>query len=445
MIGFETIGNATITVFDDIPVLTTDPWIDGNPYFGSWTHQYEVPSEQKENISKSKYIWLSHGHPDHIDQESFKYLKDSILLIPDHYGDRIFNFFNKDYKTIKLKSNQWFTISNNVRIKSFADWNQDASLIIEIMKKDIILNVNDGDLFGWKSTIKNIVKEYKNRFLLKLINWGDADMINFYDESGNFIAPPQANKPGLGKNYSRLLKNYNCNYAIPFSSMHRYIRSDSVHMNNFITPLDSHSDGFESTHGELFPAYIVWDSIKEDYEKIKVNKNDSILKKPEDFGDNYTDELTADDIKMITDYFKSFKKLSHYYGTITFVVGKKELNIKLSNKKSQVYFECPRKSLITAIKYEIFDDMLIGNFMKTTLVNTKSLYPYFTPIVTKYGDNGGAKSIEDLSEYFNYYKMNSANYWRDMLTYNTEGLVRYYLNKDSNLIKMSKNLKQRFF
>ena len=24
MIGFETIGNATITVFDDIPVLTTD-------------------------------------------------------------------------------------------------------------------------------------------------------------------------------------------------------------------------------------------------------------------------------------------------------------------------------------------------------------------------------------------------------------------------------------
>ena len=26
--------------------------------------------KQKENISKSKYIWLSHGHPDHIDQES---------------------------------------------------------------------------------------------------------------------------------------------------------------------------------------------------------------------------------------------------------------------------------------------------------------------------------------------------------------------------------------
>ena len=29
MIGFETIGNATVTVFDDEPILTTDPWIYG--------------------------------------------------------------------------------------------------------------------------------------------------------------------------------------------------------------------------------------------------------------------------------------------------------------------------------------------------------------------------------------------------------------------------------
>ena len=48
MIGFETIGNATITVFDDLPVLTTDPWINGKPYFGSWSHAYEIPSEQKK-------------------------------------------------------------------------------------------------------------------------------------------------------------------------------------------------------------------------------------------------------------------------------------------------------------------------------------------------------------------------------------------------------------
>ena len=33
MIGFEIIGNATATFFDDNPVLSTYPRITGNPYF----------------------------------------------------------------------------------------------------------------------------------------------------------------------------------------------------------------------------------------------------------------------------------------------------------------------------------------------------------------------------------------------------------------------------
>ena len=52
MIGFETI-NATITAFDDVPILTTDPWIKGKPYFGSWSHVYDIPKEQLDNIYKS--------------------------------------------------------------------------------------------------------------------------------------------------------------------------------------------------------------------------------------------------------------------------------------------------------------------------------------------------------------------------------------------------------
>ena len=32
MIGLETIGNTTVTVFDDMPILCTDPWLTGSPY-----------------------------------------------------------------------------------------------------------------------------------------------------------------------------------------------------------------------------------------------------------------------------------------------------------------------------------------------------------------------------------------------------------------------------
>ena len=39
-----------------------------------------------------------------------------------------------------------------------------------------------------------------------------------------------------------------------------------------------------------------------------------------------------------------------------------------------ITFELPRHSLVESCKYSIFDDLLIGNFMKTKLYNLKSLY-----------------------------------------------------------------------
>ena len=116
MLGFETIGNATVTVFDDTPILTTDPWIKGKPYFGSWGHKYQIPEAQLENISRSKFIWLSHGHPDHIDPDSFHIFQNKTILVPDHYGDRIYNDLKNKYKCIKLISNKWFELTKNIKL-----------------------------------------------------------------------------------------------------------------------------------------------------------------------------------------------------------------------------------------------------------------------------------------------------------------------------------------
>lgn len=47
---FETIGNAIVIAYDDGPVLTTDPWINGDAYFGSWGHDYEIAPAQMQAI-----------------------------------------------------------------------------------------------------------------------------------------------------------------------------------------------------------------------------------------------------------------------------------------------------------------------------------------------------------------------------------------------------------
>ena len=444
MIGFETIGNATITCFDDIPVLTTDPWLKGKPYFGSWTHAYQIPKNQFENILSSKFVWLSHGHPDHIDPDSLELFRDKIFLIADHYGDRIYNDLIKDFKCIKLKSNSWFHVSKNIRIKSFSDWNQDSCLLIEINKKDVVLNLNDGSGLGWSKEIKDIIKNYKNRFLLKLINWGDADMINFYNHHNQFVMPLAAEKKPCGQSYSYYMKKWNCNYSIPFSSMHKYIREDSSKMNKFITPLNQHYESFDNTSGEMLPAFIIWDTLKEEFQKINPPQNNEKIKSPENFGDNWSDDLTKEDENLIKNYFTKFEFVKKKFGFFSFKIGNSEFNIKYSNKKEGIEFSCPRNSFIFSIKNNIFDDILIGNFMKIKLINVPSLYPEFTPYITKYGDNGMSYSEKELKKYFRYYKLNSADFWLDYLKIKTEDIIRPKLEKYKNFYYLARNIKRKF-
>jgi hypothetical protein len=70
-------------------------------------------------------------------------------------------------------------------------------------------------------------------------------------------------------------------------------------------------------------------------------------------------------------------------------------------------FEAPRASLVCAVRQRVFDDLLIGNFMRTTLHGTRdptALYPHVTPYVAKYADNGEARSEEELAAYFAAYR-----------------------------------------
>lgn len=88
-LGFETIGNATLIVFDGRPVLATDPWIAGSAYFGSWGRSHSIPPEQMAAIRGAEYVWFSHGHPDHLNSESLALLRDRRILLPAHFGGRI--------------------------------------------------------------------------------------------------------------------------------------------------------------------------------------------------------------------------------------------------------------------------------------------------------------------------------------------------------------------
>jgi hypothetical protein len=86
---FETAGNAIVIAYDDKPVLTTDPWINADAYFGSWAHDYEIAPLQIQAIRDAEYHWFSHGHPDHLNIASLPMLTKGQFLLSDHYANRI--------------------------------------------------------------------------------------------------------------------------------------------------------------------------------------------------------------------------------------------------------------------------------------------------------------------------------------------------------------------
>jgi L-ascorbate metabolism protein UlaG (beta-lactamase superfamily) len=89
MLGFETIGNATVIAYDGASILATDPWMGEPAYFGSWGLPFEIPDQQKEAILAAEFIWLSHGHPDHLNPQALEKLHGKKILLPNHIGGRI--------------------------------------------------------------------------------------------------------------------------------------------------------------------------------------------------------------------------------------------------------------------------------------------------------------------------------------------------------------------
>ena len=108
-------------------------------------------------------------------------------------------------------------------------------------------------------------------------------------------------------------------------------------------------------------------------------------------------------------------------------------------RRRGITFEAPRNSFMTCIRHEIFDDLLIGNFMKTTLHGVDSLYPDFSPYVAKYGDNGGAKSRRELRSYFlHYFLRDPVASTLKAVTTGSEQMIRAVLPANSALFRQAK-------
>lgn len=432
-LGFDTIGNATLIVYDRGPLLVTDPWIEGDAYFGSWTRSHEIPPEQHEAIVASRYCWLSHGHPDHLSMASLRRLRNPTILLADHVGGRVAAALRgAGFRVDVLADRTWVPLSDRVRVCAIADYNQDSILLVDL-DGVLVIDTNDSSERGSRAFVRAAARRATSSFLLQQAGYGDADMINLFDEDGTHIPPVAARREPPGAALATIAAQVGARFVVPFSAMHRYQRSDSIWANEHRAEIHELGLGFSSDRSELVEPFVRYDRVRDELTPLAPAASPDIVLPPSAFGDDWDEPLDDDDRGDLDRYVRSFAHLERVLRFVAFEVGGERHTVGLRRPRAGrpvrgVTFAAPRTSLMTAVREQVFDDLMIGNFVRTTVhgdPRADALYPNFTPYVCKYGDNGGARTPDELRAYFQAYRTRApAEYLRHRIERGAADRVR---------------------
>ncbi len=394
---FETLGNATIQVFqDDRPVLATDPWLVGTCYFGSWALDHPLTDQQIENVANSDHIWISHGHPDHLHEPSLDLLPPGKrFLIADHYDDDIRAFLvGKGFEVTVLPYRQWYALGSGLRVMCLDNMNQDSILVVAV-DDALLLNLNDSPVSGEVGFLKRLIAQHPNdkTYCFALCSV-DADMFNFVDPAGHsLVRNPEERKPPEVWRAGRLAKRLGVRNYCSSSSQHVYARSDVAWAN---------------------PHRITWDDMRANWTQPDVRviapfctvdladghiteNHPSHQPDPAQFtnttgDDDWQDRLTEAEWQDVTAFFARFELLRRHMDYLDVCVGGETRRLAIGKgsrreaRQRGARFVVPRHSLMQTVAGGYFDDLLIGNFMQVSVSNMR-LYPHFTPLVAKVGGN----------------------------------------------------------
>src|SRR5207249_3736164 len=97
---------------------------------------------------------------------------------------------------------------------------------------------------------------------------------------------------------------YGAKFFVPFSSMHKYQRSDSIWGNAYTTEVSDYKNGFRSKSSEVLSAFVQYDCARDLVVEINPPKRPILVYKPQDFGDDWGEQLEQPDRSELSHYFR---------------------------------------------------------------------------------------------------------------------------------------------
>ena len=461
-VNIHSIGNATLILEEDNrAILCTDPWLDDvRAYFGSWKTSHIIPDKHLNMIKDSKYIWISHFHPDHLSLQSLNKIRarEKVILLSEQYHNRVARDLRKmGFKVLELPSRQWIQISDGIQIATFCVPDSIDSGLLVKANNCLVANLNDTDLHPARLFVQKEISKATNSLLLKLAGYGDADMINIYKNGVEFIEPLASKKPAPGMLLTAQARKYGFTHAMHFSSFHKYCRTDSQWANTYTTPESDLSRGWDNRIG-YFKHFSSIKLSEEGFflkEEHQPEENRLAILEPARFSDNWHQEATKRDLISLQDYLKEFHAISGSSGILSFRVGRQlitedyivDFTNDRASRSSHFTLHAPRKSMSRAAKERIFDDLLIGNFAKLYIYSSPGSVSSRLKIASKYIDNLCIKSAADLLAFQAHERMcydSKASYRYSKSKQLLRGLILGKLSERPALLSSLKKIYQKF-
>jgi hypothetical protein len=142
--SLRTLGHATLIVSEGgRPLLATDPWLVGSTYWRSWWLDQYPSNEEIAAVAASRYVYVTHGHPDHYHLPSLRRLGNPSTLhpdFPDYDGPSVLR--HRGIRAVVLLPGRWYEVTRECRIASIPVFADDSLLVVDTPYASVV-NLND--------------------------------------------------------------------------------------------------------------------------------------------------------------------------------------------------------------------------------------------------------------------------------------------------------------
>lgn len=262
----STYGHATLAVYDefcDYPCLVTDPWLYGSCYFRSW-HLDNYPSTTDISfLSKCRYVYYTHEHPDHFHTPSLrKFFSDNTqVLVPSIPSRDWYTYIESlGFSLSHLPSTRWISLQSDLNILSIPLWTNDSILLVK-SGSSLVVNLNDS-----KPPLSLLTKISKFALandleIILLSSYSPASIVNSFISDDDLSSIMLRDRSSYVNYISRISKILGARFFVPFASQSIQRRKSSMWANVYKVTYSFLKDSWDqfSPITELVPPYSTLD------------------------------------------------------------------------------------------------------------------------------------------------------------------------------------------